>query len=129
MQTIMPQHRRSEVLPKRLIDRVKASESSPFFGHVLTVAGGGLRGLRHNVRKKRTCAQDREAILASSVFGLQLSGGRKAPVSHPIDVQYSLMDHILTRVEFLRGEPAIPLHIAHFDPVTGKRFSVILDCY
>lgn len=107
----MPQHRRSEVLPQRLIDRVKAGESSPFFGHVLAVAGGGLRGLR------------------SPVFGLRLSGGRKSPIGHPIDVQYSLMGHILTRVEFLRGEPAIPIHMAHFDPITGQKFSTMIDCY
>ena len=86
----MPNHRRSERLPQRLIDKVKASDYSEFFGNVHFIHGKSL------FRKPR-------------------------------DIQYTLKDHILTRSEFLRGVPSIPIHIAHFDPDTGKRFSTILD--
>ena len=92
----MPQHRKSEVLPQKLIDKVKSSNYSEFFGNVHTILGGGLTGMRH----KR----------------------------NPIDIQYTLKDNILTRTEFLSGIPAIPLHMAHFDANTGKRFSTVLDC-
>jgi hypothetical protein len=106
----MSQHRRRAQLPQRLLDKVKSSEYSEFFGHVLFVAGGGLTGLRCGLRRP-SLHKD------------------KAKHGHPVDVQYSLKDGILTRAEFLRGVPSIPVHIAHFDPETGKKFSTVLDCY
>jgi len=108
----MPQHRRSERLPERLLEKIKASERDPFFGHILTVGGGGLTGHRVGLIRPNPHT------------------GEKPKVGTPIDVQYTLKDHILTRTEFLRDElAAIPLHMAHFDPETGKRFSVVLDSY
>lgn len=105
----MPQHRRSEVLPQRLICKVRASEEHPFFGRLLTVPGGGFLGAHVGLLKPKHAKAD---------FGT------------PIDVQYSLKGSILTRAEFLRGELAsIPIHISHFDPETGKRFSIILDSF
>ena len=107
----MPRHRRSECLPKRLVEKVKASDYSEFFGNVHTVLGGGLRGAR--------CGAVRPL----------LPDGRRAKRGAPLDIQYTLKDDILTRAEFVRGLPAIPVHIAHFDPDTGKRFSTVLDCF
>ena len=107
----MPRHRRSQCLPKRLLERVKASDYSEFFGHVHTILGGGLRGAR--------------CLLARPL----LPEGGRARRGAPLDVQYTLKDGILTRAEFVRGLPAIPVHIAHFDPGTGKRFSTVLDCF
>jgi|GEM_PF-5848570 len=105
----MPQHRRSERLPQRLLDKVKASEANEVLGLVYTVFGGGLKGPR---------------------VGLQKPKHHMARRGMPLDIQYSLKDDILTRTEFLRDELAsIPVHMAHFDPVTGRRFSTILDCY
>jgi hypothetical protein len=77
---------------------------------VLTVAGGGLRGPRVGLLRP-------------------LISGKRARIGLPIDIQYTLKDHILTRTEFLRSVPAIPIHMAHFDADTGKRFSTIIDCY
>ena len=107
----MPQHRRSERLPQRLIDRVRASDYSEFFGHIHTVPGGGIRGPRYGFLRPI------------------LPNGGKPKRGSPMDVQYTLRDHILTRTEFLRGEPSIPVHMAHFDPDSGQRFSTVLDCF
>jgi hypothetical protein len=102
----MPRHRNSERLPEGLLEKVKASPSSEFFGRVHGV-GSGLR--RYLLSRPK------------------LGRNRKAALFAPFDVQYSLKDGILTRTEFLRGEPAIPVHMAHYDSQTGKRFSVVLD--
>ncbi len=108
---LMPRHRRSEHLPRRLIERIKASEYSEFFGHVYTALGGGLMGARY---------------LLTRPF---LPNGKRARIGAPMDVQYTLKDQILTRTEFVRGAPSLPVHMAHFDPETGKRLSTVLDCF
>lgn len=107
----MPQHRRSERLPQRILDNVHNGQNHEFFGRIHTVLGGGLRGPRVGFLRPK------------------LHNSAKAGIGAPIDVQYTLKDHILTRTEFLRGVPSIPIHMAHFDPVTGKRFSTVIDCF
>lgn len=107
----MPRHRRSETLPERLLERIKAGTLSEFFGRLHTIGGGGMAGSR------------------CGFFRPLLPDGTKPRRGAPVDIQYVLKDGIVTRTEFLRGEPSIPLHIAHFDPETGKRFSTILDLY
>jgi hypothetical protein len=104
----MPQHRRSEKLPQRLIDKITASEEHSFFGQLHLVPGGGLRGAR---------------------VGLLKPKHEKASRGKPIDVQYTFKDHVITRTEFLRDSIAVPLHIAHFDPETGFRIGNSLDLY
>lgn len=104
----MPQHRRSQKLPQRLLGRVRSSPSSPF-GRIHTIRGGGLRGSR--------CGFIRPL----------LNDGGKPRIGAPMDVQYSLDGGILTRTEFVRGEPSIPIHMAHFDATTGRRFSTVID--
>ena len=101
----MPQHRRKEKLPQRIIDAVKSSAHSEFFGKTLMVEGARCNFLRPKVR------------------------GVKAKRGSPLDVQYSLKDGIISRTEFVRGEPSIPVHLAHFDPDSGVRFATVLDCY
>jgi hypothetical protein len=93
----MPHHRRSEILPQRLLDKVRSASEHAALGRVHMIRGGGLRGSR------------------KGLFG------------KPIDVQYSLKDSILTRTEFLRDNVAIPMHMAHFDPESGKRLGIVLD--
>jgi len=105
----MPRHRRSEVLPQRLLDKVKSSPKHAALGHVCTVHGGGLRGSRCGLLRPK------------------LHNGLKAKLLAPIDIQYALKDNILARTEFLRGEPSIPVHMALFDPDNGQRFSTIID--
>ncbi len=105
----MPRHRRSERLPQRLVDKVKASDYSEFFGRIHAIDGGGLAGPRYGLKRP------------------VLPDGGKPGVGAPMDVQYTLKDHFITRTEFVRGEPAIPVHMAHFDAETGKRFSTVLD--
>jgi len=107
----MPQHRRTEKLPQKLIDKVRSSAYSEFFGYVYVVEGGGLRGPRYGVIRPK------------------LRDGSKPKIGASIDVQYILKEEIITRVEFVRGEPSIPIHMAHFDAATGKRFANILDCF
>lgn len=105
----MPQHRRKERLPQRLLDTIKSSQSSEFFGQVYFVEGGKMA--RHGI------------------FRPKLPDGSKPKRGTPIDVQYTHKDGIITRTEFARGEAAIPVHMAHFDAETGQKFSTILDCY
>ncbi len=107
----MPQHRRSEILPQRLLDKVRSSPRHVALGHVCAVRGGGLMGGRCGFLKPK------------------LHNGLKANLGSPIDIQYALRDNILARTEFLRGDPAIPVHLALFDPETGQRFSTVIDCY
>ncbi len=107
----MPQHRRTKKLPQRLIDKVRSSDYSEFFGYVYIIEGGGLRGPRYGAIRPR------------------LHDGTKPKMGTPMDVQYVLKEEIITRVEFVRDEPLIPVHMAHFDAATGKRFADILDCY
>jgi hypothetical protein len=102
----MPRHRNSERLPEDLLEKVKASPHSEFFGHVHGASSGLSRYLLSRPK---------------------LGKNKKAALLAPFDVQYSLKDGILTRTEFLRGKPAIPVHMAHYDPATGKRFSVVFD--
>jgi len=104
----MPQHRRSEILPQRLLEKVRSSPKHVALGHVCTVRGGGLRGSRYS-------------------FIRPMHNGAKPKFGAPMDVQYTLKDNILSRTEFLRGEPSIPMHMAHFDPETGQRFSTVID--
>jgi len=101
----MPQHRRKEKLPQRLLDRIKASDYSEFFGHGLLLNGAHANFLRPKIN------------------------GKKVPRGSSIEVQYSLKDHVVTRTEFLQGLPSIPIHMSHFDSETGQRFSTVLDCY
>ncbi len=109
----MPRHRSSEKLPNRLIDTIRSAlgEESPAHGRVHTVFGGGLTGKRLGISRPA------------------MPGGKTAPAGAPLDVYYTLKDGIITRAEFVRGEPSIPVHIAHFDAGTGMRFSTVLDCF
>lgn len=95
----MPNHRKKEKLPRELLERIRTSPEHPVFGKIHIVRGGGLR---------------------NSVRSL---------VGRPRDTYYSSDGHILTRVEFLRGEPAIPLHIANFDASSGKRLGICYDSF
>ncbi len=105
----MPQHRRRERLPQRLIDRVRASNGSEPFGRAHTIGGAGLRGPRYGLSRPL------------------MPDGERAAWGRPMDVRYSLRDGIITRAEFVRSEPSVPVHIAHFDAETGKRFATVLD--
>ena len=101
-------------MPKRLLDAVRSGPYSEFHGNTLAIDGGGLKGARYGAHRPR------------------LHDGSKPRVGTPKDVQYSLKDGILTRAEFVpgsRGKPSMPVHIAHFDSITGKRFSVVIDRY
>jgi hypothetical protein len=101
----MPHHRNSEKLPEGLLEKVKSSPHSVFSGHTLTIPGGGLR--RYWLSRPKL--------------------GDKGSAFMPYDVEYTLKDDILTRTEFARGKAAIPVHMSHHDPKTGKRFATVLD--
>jgi hypothetical protein len=104
----MPRHRRSEVLPQRLLDAIKASPEHSFLGRVHFIRGGGLQGARVGLLKPKN---------------IKTASGKA------VDVQYTLSEHVITRVEFLREEIAKPLHIAHFNPENGIKLGTALDLY
>jgi hypothetical protein len=97
----MPNHRRSEELPQKLISTIRASSEHDLFGRIHTIIGGGLKGARVALHKKERFK--------------------------PVDIQYAFNNHVITRTEFIRGMPSIPIHIAHFDPESGKRLGISLD--
>jgi hypothetical protein len=110
---MMPRHRRSERLPKRLLNKVRLSPYFESLGWVYDIPGGGLTGPRFGPFTRPV-----------------LPNGRKPRIGAPLDVQYSLKDNILTRAEFARHGPvSVPLQIANFDPDSGKRLGTVLDAF
>jgi len=102
----MPKHRNSEKLPKDLMEKIKASPYSEYFGNVYFVKGNGIRR-----------------------FGMSrpIVNGFTPKPWQAMDIQYTLQNNIISRTEFLRGEPSIPVHIANYDSESGKKFATILD--
>lgn len=100
----MPKNRNANILPKDVAYRLDLSEEDPFFGKSFSVEGGRL------IRRPKKLKD-------------LLTRGQKT------QIQYSMQDNILSRTEFVQTKPAIPVHMAHYDAETGKRFAVVVDYF